>query len=46
MKHLSTISRRPAKAATTDLSIGDILTVIAQIISVIGTALSSKSSSS
>jgi hypothetical protein len=42
MKHLSLVSKRPAKAATSDISIGAIISVIAQIMTVIGTALIAK----
>ena len=43
MKHLSLVSKRPAQAVTSDISIGAIISVIAQIMTVIGTALISKS---
>lgn len=41
MKHVQPLSRRPALAST-DIGIGQILTVIAQILTVLGTALSAK----
>ncbi len=41
MKHVKFVSRRPAHAST-DIGIGQILTIIAQILSVLGTALSQK----
>ncbi len=44
MKHLNPISRPPAKAVTQELTIGQIIALVAQILSVIGTALTAKNS--
>lgn len=41
MKHVSLVTRRPAHASV-DIGIGQIIAVIAQILTVIGTALSAK----
>jgi len=41
VKHVKFVSRRPAHAST-DIGIGQILTIVAQILSVLGTALSQK----
>ncbi len=40
MKHVRTISRKPAKAA--DITIGQVIAVVAAILEVIGSALISK----
>jgi len=44
MKHIKSLSKAPAKAATA-ITPGQILTVIAQILAILGTALTQKSAS-
>lgn len=44
MKHIKAVTQRPAKAST-DIGIGQIITIIAQILTILGTAISQKNAS-
>ena len=44
MKHIKAVTQHPAKAST-DIGIGQIITIIAQILTILGTAISQKNAS-